>query len=134
MKYLLLPVLAAAVYAFNIDVQVTGVASHLGVIKIALYQDASQFGSMTHYLDAAAFDAKKEPLFHRFENLSPGIYAVAVVHDENANGILDRNFFGIPVEGYGFSTNPDVMFRAPAFHDCRFELESDTNLTVMMRY
>jgi uncharacterized protein (DUF2141 family) len=29
-------------------------------------------------------------------------YAIAVIHDENRNGELDTNMFGIPKEGYGF--------------------------------
>jgi uncharacterized protein (DUF2141 family) len=28
---------------------------------------------------------------------------------------LDRNFFGIPKEGFGFSNNPRVVFVAPSF-------------------
>lgn len=45
----------------------------------------------------------------------PGRYAVAVIHDENSNMKLDRNFFGIPKEGFGFSNNPRVIFSAPSF-------------------
>jgi uncharacterized protein (DUF2141 family) len=28
---------------------------------------------------------------------------------------LDRNFFGIPREGFGFSNNPRVSFSTPSF-------------------
>jgi uncharacterized protein (DUF2141 family) len=45
----------------------------------------------------------------------PGRYAVVVIHDENSNMKLDRNFFGIPKEGFGFSNNPRVVFSAPSF-------------------
>lgn len=45
----------------------------------------------------------------------PGRYAVVVIHDENSNMKLDRNFFGIPKEGFGFSNNPRVIFSAPSF-------------------
>jgi uncharacterized protein (DUF2141 family) len=44
-----------------------------------------------------------------------GRYAAAVIHDENSNMKLDRNVFGIPKEGFGFSDNPQVVFSAPAF-------------------
>lgn len=46
--------------------------------------------------------------------LPPGRYA-AVIHDENSNMKLDRNFLGIPREGLGFSNNPRVIFSAPSF-------------------
>jgi len=45
----------------------------------------------------------------------PGRYAAVVIHDENSNMKLDRNFFGIPKEGFGFSNNPRVAFSAPSF-------------------
>jgi uncharacterized protein (DUF2141 family) len=37
-----------------------------------------------------------------FSDIKPGKYAIAVIHDENCNGKLDTNMFGIPKEGYGF--------------------------------
>jgi uncharacterized protein (DUF2141 family) len=50
----------------------------------------------------------------RFQ-VPPGRYAVVVIHDENSNMKLDRNFFGIPKEGFGFSNNPRVIIAAPSF-------------------
>ncbi len=40
-----------------------------------------------------------------FENLAPGEYGISVVHDENENGDLDKNFVGIPKEGFAFGNN-----------------------------
>jgi uncharacterized protein (DUF2141 family) len=45
----------------------------------------------------------------------PGRYGVVVIHDENSNMKLDRSFFGIPKEGFGFSNNPHVVLSAPSF-------------------
>lgn len=47
--------------------------------------------------------------------LPPGRYGVVVIHDENSNMKLDRNFFGIPMEGFGFAKNPRVVLSAPSF-------------------
>ena len=47
--------------------------------------------------------------------LPPGRYAFAVIHDENSNHKLDRNFVGYPKEGFGFSNNPKVYLTAPGF-------------------
>jgi uncharacterized protein (DUF2141 family) len=44
-----------------------------------------------------------------------GRYSIVVIHDENSNMRLDRNFFGIPKEGFGFSNNPRVTLSAPSF-------------------
>jgi len=45
----------------------------------------------------------------------PGRYGIAVIHDENENQKLDRNFLGIPKEGFGFANNPRVLLSAPSF-------------------
>jgi uncharacterized protein (DUF2141 family) len=47
----------------------------------------------------------------RVRNVKPGSYAIAVFHDVNGNGQLDRNFIGLPNEPYGFSN--DVGRRGP---------------------
>jgi uncharacterized protein (DUF2141 family) len=41
----------------------------------------------------------------RVRNVKPGRYAIAVFHDTNGNGKLDRNFIGLPQEPYGFSND-----------------------------
>ncbi len=49
------------------------------------------------------------------ENLPPGDYGVVTIHDENKNRKLDRNFIGIPKEGFGFANNPHVGLSAASF-------------------
>jgi|SRR5271166_376698 len=55
-------------------------------------------------------------------SLPPGRYAVVVLHDENQNQKLDRNFLNVPKEGFGFSNNPRVMLTAPGFDTAAFEV------------
>lgn len=55
----------------------------------------------------------------RFEGLSPGDYAVAVVHDENGNGKLDTGLFRIPVEGLGASNDARALIGPPSFDAAR---------------
>ena len=54
--------------------------------------------------------------------LPDGDYAVAVYQDLNNNSVLDKNFFGIPKEPYGFSKNFKPKLSAPQFSDCSFTL------------
>ena len=64
----------------------------------------------------------------------PGVYAVAVHHDANANLKMDANFLGIPKEGYGMSNDPRPRFRAPLFAEARVVIVRDTTLTVRIAY
>ena len=70
----------------------------------------------------------------RMDSLAPGPKAVRLYHDENGNGKLDTNFFGIPTEGYGFSNNPRSRFGEPSLEDRLFELRSDTTIHVRLIY
>ena len=56
----------------------------------------------------------------RFSNLPLGKYAIAVYHDKNNNKKLDKNFFGIPKEPYGFSQNARAIFGSPSFAKAAF--------------
>ncbi len=51
----------------------------------------------------------------RFDHLPPGRYGVVVLHDENGNKKLDRNFLLVPKEGFGFANNPRIALVAPGF-------------------
>jgi uncharacterized protein (DUF2141 family) len=64
-----------------------------------------------------------------------GDYTVAVFHDENADKKFDRDFFGIPSEGYGFSNNPGFRFGLPAMEEIRFAVKDrPTTLSITLTY
>ncbi len=69
----------------------------------------------------------------RFGGLPPGEYAVAVMHDENANGKMDFGLFGIPKEGYGFSNNHTHALSAPTWEESRFALPRGRDVTLQVR-
>lgn len=52
-----------------------------------------------------------------FHHVPTGRYGIAVLHDENSNHKLDRNFLHIPKEGFGFANNPHVGLSAPKWED-----------------
>lgn len=65
----------------------------------------------------------------------PGLYAVAVYHDENANIKFDKNWLGLPSEGYGISNNPTIFLGPPTFDEAKFEaLVGPTIVPVEVRY
>lgn len=70
----------------------------------------------------------------RFDGLAPGVYALAVIHDENGNAKLDT-FVGIPREGFGFSRDPRIGFGPPRFEAASFEVAvGGPGHKVRMRY
>lgn len=49
-----------------------------------------------------------------------GSYAIVAMHDEDANGKLDKNLLGMPTEGYGASRDAQGTF-GPKYEDARFD-------------
>jgi uncharacterized protein (DUF2141 family) len=57
---------------------------------------------------------------------------VAVFHDENGNGTVDRNFIGLPAEGFGFSRRSPL--RVPSFSETSFDVHGPSVQPVHLRY
>jgi uncharacterized protein (DUF2141 family) len=66
----------------------------------------------------------------RIRNVKPGTYAIAVFHDVNGNGKLDRSFIGLPNEPYGFSN--DVGRRGPPNFEAARILVKEPTTTVVI--
>ncbi len=70
-----------------------------------------------------------------FEDLQPGGYAVSVIHDSNKNGELDKNFFGIPTEGFGFLNGVMGRFGPPKFDQTKVIWTGEKqNVKVPLKY
>ena len=64
-----------------------------------------------------------------------GQYAVVVYHDENDNRKFDRNWIGLPTEGFGVSNNPSLFFAPPSFEEAAFEVNGElTHVEVEVQY
>lgn len=68
------------------------------------------------------------------KDLPKGEYAVSLYHDENSDKECNRNFLGIPKEGYGFSNNVKPKFSAPSYEDCKFTLAENKVLDIALRH
>jgi uncharacterized protein (DUF2141 family) len=70
-----------------------------------------------------------------FTNLRPGTYAVIAFHDENDNGKLDENGWGVPTEGYGFSNNAEGFLGPASFKDAAVTLDqADKTVEIRLNY
>jgi uncharacterized protein (DUF2141 family) len=63
-----------------------------------------------------------------FKDLPPGDYAVTLYHDENNNGVVDLNYLGMPVEGWGVSKNIRPSQATPSFSESSIHVRGDTHL------
>lgn len=123
----------APALAADLVVNVTNIRSADGTIGCALHSTDRGFpGDATGAVLRQA-PANPAGVRCRFEGIAPGTYAVAVTHDENRNGRLDSNFFGIPTEDWGVSNNIRPGRRAPRFDEAALQVTEGPPRTIEVR-
>lgn len=62
-----------------------------------------------------------------------GDYTIAMFHDVNGNGELDKGVFGQPTEPYGFSNNARETFSEPSLEDQKFTVNGNTSHSIKIK-
>ena len=121
------------VAAADLTVKLHGIRAQTGLVKIAVVGSQDGWDGKAAPVQADGTPAHGEDATFSFKDLKPGEYAVMITHDENGNGKMDTNVMGMPLEGYGFSNNPQVM-RKPTWDEARFTVtDSDVAIDVELR-
>jgi uncharacterized protein (DUF2141 family) len=120
----------------RLQVSVSGLRSTKGTVTVTIYPDEKE-----HFLDGAFKLARQSvpvtlPVTHVcFAFSTPGYYAVALFHDENANGHFDTTLLGVPDEGFGFSNNPKLYLGPPDLSKVRAAMhEGDNAIDIEIKY
>jgi uncharacterized protein (DUF2141 family) len=70
-----------------------------------------------------------------WNDLPPGDYGIAAIHDENSNAKLDKSFLGIPKEGFGFANNPHVGWGPAPFNAALVHVTCpETEIAIHIQY
>ena len=119
----------------SVLIEVSGFKNTRGTLNCRLFTKAADFpdgdGIVTLRVPITGSNTSCS-----FSIVEPGTYAIAVVHDENGNGKLDKNFVGVPSEGYGVSNNKTYALSAPKWDESTFKLGATESkaLQVKLRY
>jgi uncharacterized protein (DUF2141 family) len=111
-------------FAAELTVHLHGVRAQTGLLKVAVVDSQDAWDGKAAPVQSDGAPPRGEDASFTFKDLKPGSYAVLITHDENGNGKLDTNVMGMPLEGYGFSNNPQVM-RKPTWDEARLEIGKD---------
>jgi uncharacterized protein (DUF2141 family) len=121
----------------GIHVKVLNIRNSTGTVDCALFDspDGFRIEALNSAMNVMVMTIRKTEARCDFEDIPPGTYALAVIHDENMNGKLDTNWLGIPKEGYGFSNDAKGLFGAPSFFAASFQYDGGTlDLTISLHY
>ncbi len=119
----------------QVSATVTGLRSAKGQVLACLTRSASRFPQCDRDPEAHRLivPAGSSIELH-FGPIAPGTYAIALIHDENANGKLDKRLI-MPAEGFGFSRNAPVRFGPPSFASAAFAVDGlEQHQAIRMRY
>ena len=127
---------AKANFQGNLTVQIDGLKNTEGQVCVSIFANSQGFPSNSdRVLKRQCTKIADNSLEVTFNNLQAGSYAVAVIHDQNQDQILNRNNLGMPIEGFGFSRNPEVRTSPPKFRDAAFVLAGpNTVIQIQLKY
>lgn len=126
----------AAPATVSVEVTITDLRNDKGVVRACMTDDPKRFPRCRNDEAAHRMVVRAGETLHlRFDNVRPGTYAIALLHDENENGRADRALTMIPKEGYGFSRDAPVRMGPPGFAAAAFSVGSTpVRHTIRMRY
>jgi len=116
-------------------ITVTGIRSDKGKIIIQVFKDDAAYQDQ-HPFKKISFD-KKELASGTLQlqlALEPGTYGFTLVDDENGNGEIDKNFVGMPKEGFGFSNFFMEKMKKPRFEEFKTDLKTHPTVVMKVKY
>jgi len=131
------PLSAQEAESGSITVTITGLRSANGEILVSLYDKAEGFPRDRSAIirTAALVPDDSMQVTAIFEALPYGDYAIAVLHDEDLSAGMTFGKLHLPKEGYCFSNNVKVRFKAPKFEKAKFALDREIVTQVLrVRY
>jgi uncharacterized protein (DUF2141 family) len=117
----------------SIQVKVSNIREATGNILIALFNNENDF--LKKAVQTKTIKASGATMTIVFDNLAVGDYAISIIHDANGNGELDKNFMGVPREGFAFGNNSMGTFGPPPFEKAKVTVDDKKVVQeVSMRY
>lgn len=117
----------------TVNITINNIKESTGNLRIAVYAGKENYQKNalidTSFV-AGAQNSKTIKLL-----LPKGEYAIGVFHDLNDNEELDKNFMGIPTEGFGFSNKSMGTFGPPSYEDTKFKVDKNaTSVEVNLKH
>jgi uncharacterized protein (DUF2141 family) len=116
----------------KLSITITNIQKNGKTLYVGIYRKSDEFSAFNKYWKNVKVNTTNNSMKVEFD-IPYGEYAVAVSHDLNGNGKLDKNLFGYPSEPFGFSNNFKPKLSSPDFSDCKFSFTQQTNsLTIKL--
>jgi uncharacterized protein (DUF2141 family) len=121
----------------GIKLTITSLRNDKGFVLVNLFKEGVGFPDEA----GKAFRKDKVVIYNKraviiFPELPAGNYAIAILHDENNDQVMNKSRLGLPKEGYGFSNNVMAAFGPPSYKKASFShsINSLTEVSIRARY
>ena len=105
----------------TLKLEIAGLKNNKGFVLIAIFNSELGFPDKNELaVKKIRIPAQVGKIIYDVNDLVPGTYAIALIHDENDNQRLDTGLFGIPKEGFCFSKGAMGTFGPPSFQAASF--------------
>lgn len=116
----------------TVEITINNVKSNNGELRVGLFNEKD---FLKEVVEGKIVKPTKGSVTVVFENVKPGTYAISILHDENENGVLDRNKLGIPKEGFAFGNNAMGKKGPPTFDQAKVEIgDKPVRQVLKMKY
>ena len=113
----------------TLKLEISGLKNNKGFVLIAIFNSALGFPDKKELaVKKIRIPAQAGKIIYDVNDLVPGTYAIALIHDENDNQRLDTGLFGIPKEGFCFSKGAMGTFGPPSFQAASFVHKSPSSI------
>ncbi|HNQ68235.1 MAG TPA: DUF2141 domain-containing protein [Bacteroidales bacterium] len=122
--------------AQTLTVKISGIKNTKGKIKLAIFTSENEFKNETPRFEKIITknNIVNGCISVSYNDIPKGKYGIAILDDENNNGIMDYSFF-IPTEGFGFSDYFHSGLCKPKFEDFSFSLgNEDKTIKIVLKY
>ena len=117
--------------SLTLTIEVASFENTKGVLRVCVTDQKDDFLKSCAF--AKIVTVEDDTVSLKIENIEKGNYAVSVYLDEYNSGILETGgVFGIPLEPYGFSNNPNMTF-GPSYKKSVFKMASDKNISIKLK-
>ena len=125
---------ANGVGAAPIMVVISGFPDNVGRASCGLYSGPDGFATDKNVFMNTTAAISGSTATCTFNNVPSGSYAVAFFHDRKMNNKMQKNFLGIPQEGYGFSNDAKPRgFGPPSFSQASFSHDGSEPTTISVK-
>jgi uncharacterized protein (DUF2141 family) len=121
----------------GLSIEITDLRNNKGHVLVSLYKDGKGYPDEPK----KAFRLVKLSIINNsasitYSGLPDGNYSIAILHDENDDKKMNKNFLGLPKEGYGFSNNVMGAFGPPSLSKASFEynFKQAKSISIRARY